>query len=88
MANPKYFIIQGWSTAITPSDTVDVDFKWSDGWQIDAPGALTLMFKDGSSRTWNNLVKFDHGFGDIKRVMSTGTTVAAGNIYLFSVGIQ
>jgi len=86
-SDPIYFLPKGISPAITPSDTIDVDAKWNHGVLVEAVGNVSVEYEDGSTHTWavTSLPWFI--YGRIKKVRNTSTTVSAGNIFTFRVGI-
>jgi hypothetical protein len=82
MSNALYNIPQGFSTAITPNDNKDNVPDGHTGIWLEAGGTLSVLFKDGSSHVYGYRPKHTELWGDFKRILSTGTTVAAGNIYM------
>ena len=81
--NPMYEIPTG-MTAVTPSDTEEIDKGYNGIWLEDA-GDLAVQFKDGSTHVYGGLLKHTQLWGQYNKIFSTGTT--ATQIYLVKAGI-
>jgi len=81
MRNVLYYMIKG-TAAVTLSDSEDIDPQYSHGVLVKAAGNVAVEYEDGSQETYSGLAKFDTIKGIIKKVLATGTTVAASNLRL------
>ena len=69
-------------TAVTPSDTVDLDSDQQYGFRVGVSGDVKFTYKGGNSFT-RTYVAGDEVFGSITRIFSTGTTATSITAFTF-----
>jgi len=84
MSDPLYTIPDG-MTAYTPSDTADCP-AGTVGFYLEGSGNVAVRFRDGSTHVYSNLLTGSEKWGKFKRILASGTTVSAGNLYVMKSG--
>jgi len=72
--------------AYTPADGTDTP-AGTVGFYLESSGNVSVQFRDGSAHIYSGLIKHAERWGKFKRILATGTTVSAGNLYVMKSGI-
>jgi hypothetical protein len=85
LPNPIYEIPDG-MVSYTPSDGTDCP-AGTVGFYLEGAGSVSVQFRDGSTHVYSNLLIGSEKWGKFKRILATGTTVSAGNLYIMKSGL-